>query len=299
VSLPPIEIAAALVGARCRPLSVSLSPRRTMNYAAGLDDDNPHYFDDTRAEGLFAPPMIAVALTWPLSADLDDAWGDSGIPIEARMRQVHYNESLVWHRPMRTDEHLEISGELCALMPHAAGTLATLRYEARDQNGSPAFTEYITGLLRGVVLSGKGRGSVDVPQISEAPAGLDGDWETPIEIAPLAAHRYDAGSEISFPIHTSPAFARQVGLPDAIYHGTATLGLAIRALLNREGGTDPRRLAEVHAGFRGMVFPGTTVNLVVAGSQLERGLKTVYFGVKTATGEWAIRHGRAVFNWTQ
>ena len=239
MSLASIEIAAALVGARCRPLSVSLSPRRTMNYAAGLDDNNPHYFDDTRAEGLFAPPMIAVALTWPLSADLDGAWGDSGIPIEARMRQVHYNESLVWHRPLRTDEHLEISGELCALKPHAAGTLATLRYEARDRGGNAVFTEYITGLLRGVDLSGEGRGGGDVPQISEAPAGLAGGWETPIDIAPLAAHRYDAGSEITFPIHTSRAFAQQVGLPDAIYHGTATLGLAVRELLNREGGSDP------------------------------------------------------------
>ena len=299
MSLPPIEISAALVGARCRPLSVSLSPRQTMNYAAGLDDDNAHYFDDTRAEGLFAPPMIAVALTWPLSADLEGAWGDSGIPIEARMRQVHYNESLVWHRPLRPDDHLVIAGELCALVPHPAGTMATLRYAACDRSGKAVFTEYITGLLRGVVLSGDGRGDDVVPQVSGAPEGLDGAWETPIEIAPLAAHRYDAGSDISFPIHTSRAFAQQMGLPDAIYHGTATLGLALRELLNREGDANPACLAELHAGFRGMVFPGTTVTLVASGVQLEPGVKTVYFGVKTATGDWAVRHGRAVLKWTQ
>lgn len=299
MSLPPIEIDAALVGARCRPLSVSLSPRQTMNYAAALDDENPYYFDDTRREGILAPPMIAVALTWPLSADLEGAWGDSGIPIEARMRQVHYNESLVWLRPLRPDDHLEIDGELCALMPHPAGTLATLRYAACDQSGNAVFTEYITGLLRGVGLSGDGRSSDVVPQVSGAPEGLEGGWETPIEIAPLAAHRYDAGSDISFPIHTSRAFARQMGLPDAIYHGTATLGLALREVLNREGDADPRCLAELHAGFRGMVFPGTVVTLVVSGVQLESGGKTVYFGIKTATGDWAVRHGRVVLKRTQ
>lgn len=274
---------------------VSVSPRQSMNYAAALDDNNPHYFDDTRLEGILAPPMLAVALTWPLSADLDGAWGDSGIPIEARMRQVHYNESLVWHRPLRPDDHLEIEGELCALMPHATGTLATLRYAARDRSGNAVFTEFITGLLRGVGLPGDGRGGEGVPPVSGAPEGLHGGWEAPIEIAPLAAHRYDAGSEISFPIHTSRAFAQQMGLPDAIYQGTATLGLALRELLNREGGADPECLAELHAGFRGMVFPGTTVTLAVSGVQLEPGGKTVYFGVKTVTGEWAVRHGRAVF----
>lgn len=295
MSPKPLQIDAALRGVRCKPLSISLSPRQSMNYAAALDDDNPLYFDDTSPEGLVAPPLLAVALTWPLSADLDGAWGGGGIPVEARMRQVHYNESLVWHRPLRPDEQLEIAGELCALTPHEAGTLATLRYDAQDRDGCPVFTEFITGLLRGVSLSGERGGGDTIPKIVAIPEGLVGVWETSIEIPPLAAHRYDAGSNISFPIHTSRAFAQRMGLPDAIYHGTATLGLALRELLEREGNRDPRRLAELHVGFRAMVFPGTSITLVVSGHQLEPGGKTVYFGVKTASGAWAIRHGRAVF----
>ncbi|MEW6110922.1 MAG: MaoC family dehydratase N-terminal domain-containing protein, partial [Thermodesulfobacteriota bacterium] len=41
--------------------------RRTMNYAAAIDDHNPVYFDDEREGGIIAPPMFAVAVTWPIS----------------------------------------------------------------------------------------------------------------------------------------------------------------------------------------------------------------------------------------
>ena len=293
-----LEITSAAVGARCRPFSVSLSPRETMNYAAGLNDNNPCYFDDTRPEGILAHPMLAVALTWPLSAGLEDTWDKGGIPPEARARQVHYNESIVWHRCMRPDERLAISGEIRALLPHPAGTLAAIRYDALGPGGDPAFTEHITGLLRGVTLPGGGAGGEGVPAIGRGPEGLGGAWEQAIEIAPLAAHLYDACSQISFPIHTSRAFAQQMGLPGTIYHGTATLGLAIREILNREGGSDPRRLAEVHCGFRGMVLPGSTVTLAIRGTELETKVKTVYFDVRTAAGEMAIRDGRAVLKRT-
>jgi acyl dehydratase len=270
-----------------------------MNFAAALGDNNPHYFDDTRPEGIVAHPMLAVALTWPLSAALEDEWGDGGIPWEARLRQVHYNESIVWHRPLGPDGHLEITGELRALLPHPAGTLAVICYEARDRAGCPVFTEHITGLLRGVEVTGNGPVAEDLPVVLAAPSELVGAWEVPIPIDPLAAHLYDAGSQISFPIHTSLAFAQQMGLPGTIYHGTATLGLAIREVINREGGAEPRRLAEVHCGFRGMVLPGSTVILTVHGVRVEAAVSTVYFEVYTATGERAIRDGRLVLKSAQ
>ncbi|MBL7647314.1 MAG: hypothetical protein JNK74_14095 [Candidatus Hydrogenedentes bacterium] len=293
-----LEISTDVEGVACRPLHTSLSPRQCMNFAAGLGDGNPWYFDDTRPEGILAHPMLAVALTWPLSSDLEGAWEGRGIAPEVRARQVHYNESILWHRPMDTETHLEITGAIEALAHHRAGTLATLRYDARNRRGEALFTEYVTGLLRGVTLTGTERVHADLPRPAPAPANLRGAWEMLIEVEPLAAHIYDACSNISFPIHTSPAFARQVGLPATIYQGTATLGLALREILNREGGADPRVLAELHGAFRGMVVPGSTVTLSVLGIGLDSGRKTVYFEVKTAAGELAVRDGRAVLNLT-
>lgn len=287
-----MEIESRYVGTRSQPLTVALSPRQTMNYAAALGDGNRHYFDDTRSEGICAPPMLAVALTWPLSSRFDVYWGDSDFPIEAQQRQVHYNERILWNRAMVPDETLTIQGEIVAMTPHPGGTEITIRYEATGRDGGPVFTEYIGGLLRNVTLVDGGRFSDEVPPPIASPEGDTEQWSTSMAIDPLAAHLYDGCTEIVFPIHTSVAFARQVGLPDPIYHGTATLGLAVREILNREGGGDPARLREVRGGFRGMVMPGTSITLRVDAIHGQEGQKIVHFSVVNSEGADAIRNGR-------
>ncbi len=287
-----MEIESRYVGTRSQPLTVALSPRQTMNYAAALGDGNLHYFDDTRAAGICAPPMLAVALTWPLSSRFDVYWGDSDFPVEAQQRQVHYNERILWDRAMAPDETLTIQGEIVAMTPHPGGTEITIRYEATGRDGGRVFTEYIGGLLRNVALVDEGRFSDEVPPPIASPEGDTEQWSTSIGIDPLAAHLYDGCTEIVFPIHTSVAFARQVGLPDPIYHGTATLGLAVREILNREGGGDPARLREVRGGFRGMVMPGSSITLRVNAIHGHEGQKIVHFSVVNSEGADAIRNGR-------
>lgn len=286
-----MHIESHYVGAQSQPLTVSLSPRQTMNYAAALGDNNPHYLDDTRAGGICAPPLLAVALTWPLSSRFDRYWGESEFPAAAQQRQVHYNESLVWNRPLGVDETLCIQGEIVAMTAHPGGTLITIRYEAHGRDGGLVFTEFIGGLLRDVTLADEGRSSCPLPPPIASPQVDTGAWTTAIPIDPLAAHVYDGCTDIVFPIHTSVAFARQVGLPDPIYHGTATLGLAVREILNREGQGDPTKLRELHGGFRGMVMPGSTITLRVAGVQVDENEKIVYFSMLNNAGVEAIRNG--------
>lgn len=288
-----VNISTDCVGKRSQSLHVSLSPRLTMNYAAALGDANPCYFHDDRPEGIVAPPMLAVALTWPLSASFAAYWGEVGIPLEAQARQVHYNESIAWARPIRPDENLSIQGEIQALRPHPSGALIAIRYDAIDRQNQPVFTEYITGLLRGVRIEGDGLGMGDLPASGPGRNPEAGAlWAETIQIDALAAHLYDGCTDIVFPIHTSRAFARQVGLPEPIYQGTAMLGLAVKEILNRDGGADPRKLLNVHAGFRGMVFPGAEVRLRVLQVLGDAGTKTVHFEVETPDGNLAIREGR-------
>lgn len=290
-----MKIATQCVCARSRPLTVALSPRQTMNYAAALDDGNPWYFQDDRPEGIVAPPMVAVALTWHLSADFAAHWPEVGIPPEVQAQQVHYNESIVWARPLQCDEQLTIQGTIQAIRPHPAGTLMVICYEAVDRAGQSVFTEHITGLLRGVGLEGDGEGAGALPAWGQSTGLTTGLWQEVLRIDPLAAHRYDGCTDIVFPIHTSFAFARNAGLPGPIYQGTALLGLAVKEIVNREGAGDPRGLAAVQAGFRGMVFPGTSALLRVLGTRLENRMKTVYFEVDAPEGGRAIRDGHVTF----
>ena len=287
-----MEIDSRYVGMRSKPLTISLSPRQAMNYAAALGDANPHYMDDTRDGGIVAPPMLAVALTWPLSSRFDLYWQDTGLPEEALQRQVHYNESLVWKRPIQPDESLAICGEIVSMSPHASGTLITMRYDASASDKTLVFTEYISGLLRDVILSDGGRKTDRPPAIAAAPEAEVDCWETEIAIDPLAAHVYDGCTDIVFPIHTSAAFAGLVGLPGPIYQGTATLGLAVREILNREGGGNPAALKEVHCGFRGMVFPGTAITVRVSGRERRGREQILYFDVVNESGGHALKYGR-------
>ena len=80
---------------------------------------------------------------------------------------------------------------------------------------------------------------------------------------PVTSPLYDGCTDIVFPIHTSRAFARQVGLPGNILQGTATLAFAVREIINREAGGDPLdsqvRLLPFHRhGLSGDRDKGTT-----------------------------------------
>jgi MaoC like domain. len=134
-----------------------------------------------------------------------------------------------------------------AIVPHRAGTHLVMKYTARDAAGENVFIESIGGLLRGVRCADEGRGDPgEFPEAASSPHETPA-WERAMYIDPWAPYRYDAGADIHFPIHTSPAFARSVGLPGIIYHGAATLSLALRDIVNREADGDPLESTCRHA----------------------------------------------------
>lgn len=110
-----------------------------------------------------------------------------------------------------------------------------------------------------------------------------------VAVDPLFSYRYDAGGGIVFPIHTSPAFARGVGLPGIIVQGTATLALAVRELVNREAGGDPQRIAALACRFSGMVQPGTTILVVLQHGDGNH----LFFAVRDAQGQRVLSNGHA------
>lgn len=286
-----MELSSEYVGRRCTPMVLDVTPRMAMNYAAGTEDANVWYFDDERAEGIVAPPMLAVALTWQISARFAEYWNSGEFPYEVLAQQVHYSEVLDWRRPILPGDRLSISGEVKAIVPHRAGTYIVIEYTARDAKDEVVFVEHIGGMLRGVKCTDAGTGKEfagDFPRFrtnGEPPL-----WEREIAIDPLAAHRYDACADIHFPIHTSKAFAHNVGLPDIILHGTCTLSLALRDITDREAGGDPRRVRGVRCNFTDMVRLGTTIKLSVLGKEQRGDLTDVHFLVYNHEGNRAIRN---------
>ncbi len=137
-----MEIDSAIVGCLLPEYAVTPAWRETMNYAAAIGDNNPWYLDDERPEGIIAPPMFAVAATWPLTAGLAGYLEAFGYPAEIALTGVHYTEYLKFHQPVKPGTPLAIGGSVAAVVPHKAGTLLTIRYDAVTDIGDAVFTEY-------------------------------------------------------------------------------------------------------------------------------------------------------------
>ena len=262
-----------------------------MNYAAAVGDANPLYLDDERPGGIVAHPMMAVALTWAISRDFRHYWPSDSFPYDILQQQVHYTETLIWHRLFQPGETLCIQGELAGITPHRAGVVMTVCYRATDAKNLPVFTEYIGGMLRGVRCTDGGRALEHLPEVPRTPRADTPVWELPLTIDPLAALVYDGCADIAFPIHTSVAFARAVGLPRTILQGTATLSMAMRELVNRELGGDATRVRRLDAMFTGMVLPGNDIVLRLLARNADDP-QSYAFEVLNAEGHKAIRNGR-------
>lgn len=283
-----MELNSQLAGTPFVPYAAEITQRQTTNFAAALGDDNPLYFDDDAPGGLAAPPTFPVSVTWPVLSNLGDFIQDRSFPRDVLLTQVHYTEHLILHRLVRPGDQLSLEGEIAAILPHRAGTHAVVRLDAADAKGDPVFTEYIGAMLRGVQCQGE---KGDLPEHPQTDPGASPVWTSKVPVDPLAPYIYDAGTDIEFPIHTSPKFARAVGLPGIILQGTATLGLAVRELVNKEAGADPRAVREIACSFTGMVLPGTGIEVCCLDVRTEGPFTHIFFDVINAENKKAVKNG--------
>ncbi|NIA12442.1 MAG: hypothetical protein GWP08_00070 [Nitrospiraceae bacterium] len=285
-----MQIDSDLVGVRSKCLETALTWRQTMNFAAATGDNNPHYLDDERSGGIVAPPMLAVALTWPFSERREDFW-DILPPPEVLQRQVHYTEYLVWHAPMRPNDKLTIQGEVVGLLPHRSGTVLTVCYSAVNAAGNRVFDEYSGALLRGVTCDDQAHTSRALPAVPKFDDTSQPVWRNPVYIDSLAAHIYDGCTNTVFPIHTSVRFAHFVGLPGVLLQGSVTLSIAVREILGAEADGDPARLRSLNARFARMVKPGSEITIRLLGRRRTDAGVDAFFDVTDEAGKRVVRDG--------
>ncbi|MCU0596172.1 MAG: MaoC family dehydratase N-terminal domain-containing protein [Desulfobacterota bacterium] len=286
-----MELSSRFVGTLLKDYQTEITWRQTMNFAAAVDDNNDVYMDDEREGGIIAPPMFSVAVTWRI---LDRIWEyieAKDFPMEVLMTQVHHTEALEFHRPLRPGDRLTVKGQVAAILPHRAGTRVVMRFDALDQAGEPVFTEHMGALMRGVKCADEGSSANRLPEGPLIEERTEPLWESRIPIDPLRPHLYDGCTDIVFPIHTSKAFAHQVGLRGIILQGTATLAYAVREIINREAGGDPLALKFVFCRFTGMVVPGTAIRVQLVGKSVKQDGTDLHFNVLNQEGQKAISNG--------
>lgn len=264
--------------------------RDTMNYAAGVGETNPRYYDDTLPGGIVAPPMFAHATKWNPPA--------RGVAPEIARDQpnvfatgVHATEHLIVHRLIRPGDRLKFISRIESMRPTSAGVHRVIKIEVMDAEDKLVYTEYDGTMLRGVTCSDEGRTVEPIPEtpiFSEAAPLL---WDVELPISRQATYVYDGCSDIVVPIHTSVAFARNVGLPDIILQGSCTLAIAVRELVAREADGVPEKCKEIACRFSRMVIPGTSIRVQLIARESKPDGTHLGFQVLNAEGEKALTRG--------
>jgi acyl dehydratase len=199
-----------------------------------------------------------------------------------------------FRRLLRPGERVSTRATAVAVEQRRAGAFVQTRLETLDEAGAAVTTTFNSALFLGVGVRGPNR-RIDAPPDTPLFAGTgDERWQEPIEVAPDAAHVYSECAAIHNPIHTQRSVALAAGLPGIILHGTATLALAAREIVNRDCGGDPRRLAAISCRFGAMVIPGSS--LLIRSTNIASAPEdpAVRFEVLTGQGQPAIRDGWAL-----
>jgi acyl dehydratase len=283
----------SLVGTKVGPVEAPVDARWMMAYAAGLDDILPCYLDTRQAEGIIAHPLFPVCFEWPAAGAIRSRLRSTMEPDEPP-RGVHATHHTVIHRPVRPDTQMRTTAELLGVERRTAGAFEMVRFDTVDQNNESICTTYYGSLYRKVDVNGPDRpAQYPLPPTPNAIPNRP-RAEMPLHVSAGLAHVYTECARIWNPVHTDTAVAAAAGLPGLILHGTATLALAISAIVKTEAGGDPVRVREMAGRFGAMVLMPSTLTLrIYSREQTDRG-NAVFFEVLTADGGRAIRDGVVV-----
>jgi len=281
----------SIAGRRLGGIVREVTWRDTTGFAASVGDANPRYLDDSIEGGLVAPPLFAVALTWPLVSRIPERL-EGGLPAELVPTIVHAGEHLRFHRMLRPGDRIGMEARVVSLRPGRAGTRMTVRIDG-VAGGEPVFTEHSTALFRGVDCPEVVVAEDEPVRTSRLDDGGTPLWEATIPVAREAPFIYDGCTGITFAIHTSVTFARAVGLPDLLLQGTYALALAAREIVDREVGGDPARLKEIACRFTGMIVPGAPVRVQFMNREVAAASASGSFRVLDSRGSPALDAGWA------
>jgi acyl dehydratase len=279
-----------ILGLEFEPLTVEVTARMTLAFAAGIGDVGPRTFDDAAAVGCVAPPSFCAALEWPV---LSRGRAHSlALTPDERLRAVHVEQDSVFHRSIHPGDRLRTGARIVAVRGTRAGAFVkTCVVTADARNGTPVVTSWHGSIYRGLAWVGS-----DAELEASPPSAVFAgpfDRGHSIATAPETAHVYTECSGIWNPIHTERRAALAAGLPGIILHGTATWALAGRELVRSYAQNEPTRLRRLRARFAAMVTPGETLTLQ-AGRSPE--CRRVHFIVANAENRLVLADGIAEFD---
>ena len=282
-----MPLPSTLVGAVSGPFTYTADARWLMAYAAALGECAPCYFDTCAP--LAPHPLFPVCLEWDAIVALRESTEATAMSAQEKASAVHAEHDLHLVRPIHAGERLEVTATAIALEARRAGAYVVKRIDTRDTHGDLVARTYQGTLYRGVAVAGTPNTLETAPNWPAAAGlepGLDGAGHA-IDVRGGLAHIYTECARIWNPIHTDRAHALAAGLPDIILHGTATLALALSALVATRLGGVPGRVTRLGCRMSGMVRMPATLTL----NAQQAAAETLAFAVRDAHGASVLSRG--------
>jgi acyl dehydratase len=286
-----VPIDTACVGAEWPPITVECDARWLMSYAAGIGVADAAHLDTAAPGGIIGHPVFPVAPEWALLTSTEHRMPTTMTRDEVG-RSVHAGHDLVLHRPVRPNDLVTLTPSIVGVDRVPAGARTVVEIAATDSAGSPVWTTRMTNIALAVAVVGVDRPapSIGVPARQVLGAGPDATVVR-VPVAATAAHVYTECARIWNPIHTDPVVARAAGLPDIVLHGTATLALAVQAVME-SCGVRPERVCRLGGSFRAPVtMPNELVVVVQDAGDAEDGSRLVTFEVHLDDGAVTVLRG--------
>lgn len=274
------------IGTQTQTFEHQVDARWLMAYAASLGDLNPYYMNTTRP--IFGHPVFPVCLEWPSILATRELANVGGLTDAESAMGVHATHDLHIFRPIRGEEILRTQATVVDVQGIRPGAASVMRLDTWDAQGELVSQTYQTSIYRGVeITQDGGPAPMAIPAIPEQAAGFELASTVTIPVDGGLAHTYSECAHIWNPIHTDKAVALAAGLPDIILHGTATLALAVSALVDHCLGGEPDRVTRLGGRFAAMVMMPSDITLQI-GKPADG---CIGYRVLNAAGQEAISQG--------
>ena len=238
--------------------------------------------------GNYAHPVFPVCLEWPSILATRQLAGAGGLTDQEASKGVHATHDLHIYRSIRPNETLHTHARIIDVQEIRPGAACVMQIDTVDLADQLVCRTYQTTIYRGVGVShDHAKPGEAAPPLPSQVSDFEVDNVISIPVPAHLAHTYTECAHIWNPIHTDRAVALAAGLPDIILHGTATLALAVSALVDHQLGGDAGRVSRLGGRFAAMVLMPGDIELQIG--KANRG--TIGFRVLNAQGQEAISQG--------
>lgn len=289
-----MPLPSSIVGSSTDAHVAEIDARWIMAYAAGIEDINGSYLDTAQPRrAIVAHPLFPVCVEWPVVLDARRLAADDVLTRDERVRGVHATHDVRIHRLVRPGDVLSTTATVEAVERRRPGAYEVLRLDTIDADGLPVATTRMGTLFLGVDVDGADLTAED--PCPTRPGSTEPAATAHRDLGRGAAHIYTECARIWNPIHTDVAVAQAAGLPDIILHGTATLAMAVTAIVDHVAGRQPTRVRRIQGRFGSMVRLPSTIEIRIGTTDPVESVDSshdVPFEVRTVNTALAISHGR-------